>query len=242
MSLIIRVNSFGFLAITLIALLGFSCQNADAQLSDSNFDSPFANADLVPWAGTGLTTVDKWAAEAAQIVGTDNGVTPVEGDQMAKLLDDGSAFTEIKQRVGSIGLLTDAQVDTGAALALYFAHLNTPASAPVGATVQILLQFLDGSQNALGLPVAVTSSPLDNDPNTWELVQMDDVPVPAGSRGAEAIIRYDVASLTSIAGFVPGYIDSTHLGFSFVPEPSTLGLLVLCGMWKLANHRKGRRS
>ena len=213
---------------------------ARAQLSNPSFDSPYLTSDLAPWGGTGLTAVDSWAAEAAEIVGVDNGITPLVGDQMAKLLDDSSSLSEIKQRIGSIGLLTNPQVDTGAALALYFAHLNVPASAPVGVTAEILLQFLDGAQNALGAPATLLSGPLDNDPSTWEIVQMTDVPVPVGARGAEAIIRYNIASLTGQSGFVPGYVDSTHLGFSFVPEPSTFGLLLICGLWKAASSRRNR--
>ena len=226
-------------ATAVLSLVAF--QDIHAQLSDPHFDSPFTTADFVPWAGTGLTAVDKWAAESAEVVGVDNGVTPVDGNQMVKLLDDGSAYSELKQRVGSIGILTDAQVDTGLALAVYFACFNAPANAPLGANADILLQFLDGSQSPIGLPVSVNSGPLGNDPNTWEHVQLSNVPVPVGARGAEAIIRYDIASLTGTSGFVPAYVDKTHLGFSIgVPEPATVGLLLLCGVWHLAGFRPKR--
>lgn len=227
-------------ALVIAALSLGAIPQASAQLSNPNFDLPYATGDLVPWAGTGLTAVDQWAAEAAAIVGPENGIIPASGDQMAKLLDDGSLFTEIKQRVGSIGLLSNAAVDTGAALALFLAQFNVPANAPVGASTEILLQFLDGSQNPIGPPVSLASPPLDNDPNTWESVQMNNVPVPVGSRGAEAILRYSVASLTGVSGFVPGYIDGTHLGFSFIPEPGTFALLLIGGMWRLISCRGSR--
>jgi hypothetical protein len=236
----LSLKSIVFCALAYFFLHLAATSEANAQLSNAGFDSPYSNSDLVPWGGTGSTVVDSWAAEAAAIVGAESGLTPLVGDQMAKLLDDGSLLSEIKQQIGSIGLLTNPQVDTGAALALYFAHLNVPASAPVGVTAEILLQFLDGAQNALGAPATLLSGPLDNDPSTWEVVQMTDVPVPAGARGAEAIIRYNIASLTGLGGFVPGYVDSTHLGFSFVPEPSTFGLLLICGLWKAASSRRNR--
>ncbi len=238
--IITRVRIFYALVISTLSF--GALPEASAQLSNPNFDSPYSTSDLVPWAGTGLTAVDEWAAEAAEIVGSENGIIPAGGDQMAKLLDDGSLLTEIKQRVGSIGLLSNAQVDAGGASALFFAHFNVPANAPVGSTAELILQFLDGSQNALGLPVSLFSPPLDNDPSVWEMVQMDNVPVPVGSRGAEAIIRYNTASLTGTAGFVPGYVDRVHLGFSFVPEPSTFGLLLICGMWRVVSYRGSRKS
>jgi hypothetical protein len=234
----IKVRAFYALVISSISL--GAIPEASAQLSNPNFDSPYSTSDLVIWAGTGLTTVDKWAAEAAEIVGSENGIVPAGGDQMAKLLDDGSLLTEIKQRVGSIGLLSNAQVDTGTASALLFAHFNVPANAPAGVTAELLLQFLDGSQNPIGLPVSLLSPLLDNDPSSWEKVQMDNVTVPVGSRGAEAIVRYSIPSLTGLAGFVPGYVDRTHLGFSFVPEPSTFGMLLVCGLWGAVSHRRNR--
>ncbi len=231
----------GFLCAISCAILSLGLfSEAQAQLSNPGFDSPYSTSDLVPWGGTGSTAVDEWAAEAAEIVGPDNGINPFAGDQMAKLLDDGSSLTEIKQRVGSIGLLTNAQVDTGVALAYYQAYLNVPANAPVAVTAEILLQFLDGAQNALGAPMSLVSAPLDTDPSSWEIVKMDNIPVPVGARGAEAIIRYDVASLTGTNGFVPGYVDRTHLEFSYVPEPSTFGLLLICGMWKVVGSRRNR--
>lgn len=230
-------------AIYTLVIITFSLgiiSEASAQLSNPNFDLPYTTSDLIPWAGTGLTAVDKWAAEAAEIVGSENGVVPAGGDQMAKLLDDASLFTELKQRVGSIGLLSNAQVDTGTASALFFAHFNVPANAPVGVTAELLLQFLDGSQNPIGLPVSLLSPPLDIDPSAWQKVEMNNVAVPVGSRGAEAIVRYSTASLTGLTGFVPGYVDRVHLGFSFVPEPSTFGMLLLCGFWGALSHRGNR--
>jgi hypothetical protein len=234
-----KLRAFYALVISTISL--GATPEASAQLSDPNFDSPYSTSDLVSWAGTGLTAVDKWAAESAEIVGSENGIVPLGGDQMAKLLDDGSLLTEIKQRVGSIGLLTNAQVDSGTASAQLIAYFNVPANAPAGASTELLLQFLDGSQNPIGLPVSLLSPPLDNDPSSWEQLQMNNVAVPVGSRGAEAIIRYNIASLTGSAGFVPGYVDRVHLGFSFVPEPSTFGLLFICGMWQVASYRASRK-
>ncbi len=226
-------------AALVIALASF--QNAQAQLSDPHFDSPYTTADFAPWAGTGLSAVDKWAAESAAVVGVDNGVTPIDGDQMVKFLDDSSAYSELKQRVGSIGILSDAQVDTGLVTATYFACFNAPADAPAGANADILLQFLDGSQAPIGLPITLNSGPLGNDPSTWEHVQLTNVPVPVGARGAEAIIRFDVSSLTGTSGFVAAYTDKTHLEFSAgVPEPATLGLLLVCGVLQLSGCRPNR--
>ena len=63
--------------------------------------------------------------------------------------------------------------------------------------------------------------------------------MPAGARGAEAIIRYNTTSLTGPAGYIPGYVDKTHLGFSIpgIPEPAT-ALMGLAGIACLSLRRR----
>lgn len=235
-------NSLVLSLISLVILaLGIS-PPAAAQLSDAHFDSPFNTASLVPFAGTGLTPVDKWAAEMAVVVGPDNGVSPIDGDQMVKMLNDGSSFTELKQRVGDIDGFTAAQIDSGLLKARYFACFNAPVNAPAGANAEIALQFLNGSLAALGAPVVLGSGPIGNDPTDWAHIEMTGIPVPVGARGAEAIIRYNNASLIGAGGFVAAYVDKTHLEFSRVPEPASIVLALLCGTATIVGLRRSRSA
>lgn len=237
-----RLMSVALMSLFFIVTVMVAPREAAAQLSNAHFDSPYSTADLVPFAGTGLTPVDKWAAEMAVVVGADNGVSPIDGDQMVKMLNDGSSFTELKQRVGNIDGFTNAQIDTGLLKARYFACFNAPANAPAGATAEIALQFLNGSLGALGAPVVLGSGPIGNNPNDWAHIEMNGIAVPVGARGAEAIIRYNTASLTGPSGFVAAYTDKTHLEFSRIPEPASIALCVLCGIGVSLGIRPRRRS
>ncbi len=223
---------------------------ARAGLVYEDFEAPMTSADIAAYGGTGATAPYTWAAEDATIVvGIENGVTPFHdyeaSPQMVRLDGgDGNANgqTEMKQRIDDIGIYTGTQVDSGAVRASFFACFNQPAGAPPVLNATVTLDFLDASL------VSVGSSSVTGDVANgivageagWTHLDLDNIVVPAGARGVEAIISFSTSDLN---GFSPIYFDKTHLDFTLVnvPEPTSI-LLTLCGVSMTLLGRRSTRS
>ena len=219
------------IAAMVVAVLVLVQRSAQADLSDENFDPPFVvNSPLPGFLPIDTTLLDKWAGEDVTLVsGINDGVSPVTPPNMVKFLDTGAsgAWNEIKQRIDVA--LEVPFIDAGQAVALYFACFNVPQGAG-GAEAQIYIRYLDNLGSLIALSQIASTNDiggLDDDPDTWQHLQIDADPVPVGTRYVEAFIQFDKASLGGYAG----YLDKTHLAIRGVPEPAAVGLaLVGCGL------------
>mgnify|MGYP001198539152 CR=1 FL=1 len=225
----------------LAAALACCCRTSTAALTNEGFDTPYdVNTNLPVFEPINTTLVDQWAAENALIVaGVNDGISPLNGDQMVKLLDDGTtgAKNEMKQRIDVS--LDAAAIDAGLAVAIYFAHFNVP-SGPVNARAEIYLNYLDALGNAFGMSPVLDSDSIGGlgvDVSTWQVLDLSGTPVPIGTRFIEAFIQYDNASLGAFAG----YVDATHLSLRAIPEPATWGLFITAMLGTVAV-RRTRRS
>ena len=220
-------------------LTALGTNSAQADLSDEGFDTVYVvNSFLPNFLPLNTTAVDKWAAEKSFVVTAGDGITPVDGDQMVKMLDDGSSGVknELKQRIDVT--LEIPLIDAGQARSYYFACFNVPSGA-ANARAEIFLKYLDVSGSLLSSSAVLNTDDnggLDQDISTWEHLDFLSDPVPVGTRYVEAWIRYDNASLGAFAG----YLDKTHLEFRGVPEPAALALvLTACGC--LARRRRSSK-
>jgi len=197
-------------------------------LVDPGFEvNPLVNYGLV--LGNFPAYEGDWGVEAATITGAQGGVTPPEGVQMLRMVDDGLVATQAFQvtDVTSYAGLIDSGGATVNLSALFDVDSNVPA-----ASASVVLTFHSaatyGSQ--IGSPIS-SGITLDNLPVTWEPAYLSG-PVPVGTRWLVSQVAYNNASL----GGNPGYVDGARL--DVLPEPATLGLLALGGVGVMVRRRR----
>lgn len=165
-----------------------------------------------------------WGPEAATIVTAENGVTPIQGVQMLRMVDTGS-YTQtfqITDVTASAGL-----IDSGGALVNLTAQFNVDKALSAALGV-VSLTFFTTSTYASNIPPYLTASlTLDTSPNTWQPISLT-IPVPVGTRWLLSQVAYQDATLLGIDGvYHPGYVDAADTTISQIPEPATLGLLTI---------------
>ncbi|HVP12072.1 MAG TPA: hypothetical protein VMV94_12900 [Phycisphaerae bacterium] len=171
-----------------------------------------------------------WGVEAATISGVDNGVTPFQGVQMLRMVDDGLTATQGFQvtDVSSYATL----IDSGGATVNLSALFNVDKAVPAAISA-VYVQFFTGPSygSQIGSPLSGGLT-LDISPNTWQTASLSGA-IPAGTRWLLSQVLYNDASLMGIDGLShPGYVDAANL--TITPEPAGLGVLALTALalWK----------
>ena len=165
--------------------------------------------------------LDAWGAENSLVVTAENGVTPNDGLSMLRMSDDGLTVTQVVQRVDVSSFAE--QIDAGNLRVDSFADFNVSSNVMnARAQIEVLYipEMLTGSLLDSALGLSRTAAFLDSDPNSWQTLAINDSTVAVGTR---SLLVHMFFTNDSLAGN-PGYVDSTHLSVSTVPEPSCIGL------------------
>lgn len=202
-------------------------------LTDPGWNTPLTNP-LISYLNVlgSPYTQNTWGDENSSVVGPENGVTPLEGNGMLRMDDDGLTVTQIWQRVDVSTYATG--IDAGLATADLSGWFNLPAGFAGGVGSANL-----GFVNASNVPISglnlttVSIGGLDGNPLTWQQLLNGSVPVPVGTRILEAQFNYVNATMQG----QPGYVDAADLRLTVIPEPTT-GLLMLLGLVAIAIKRR----
>ncbi len=170
-----------------------------------------------------------WGAENGTIVTTENGVTPPEGVKMLRMDDDGLVATQGFQVLDASAFA--GPIDSGLATFSFSARFNVDQFVPA-AVSSVHVQFFSAANYGSQIGVGTNNSlSLDGLATTWETASVGGA-VPVNTRWMLVQVAYSNASLLGTDGAIhPGYVDAAQ--FRVVPEPATLGLLVLgaVSMW-----------
>lgn len=175
-----------------------------------------------------------WGPEAGTIVTAENGVTPIQGVRMLRMVDTGS-YTQtfqITDITSSAGL-----VDSGGAVINTSALFNVDKALSAALGVISVSFFTASTYGSIipGSPVA--SLTLDTSPATWQPISLSSA-IPVGTRWILTQVAYQDATLFGIDGqYHPGYVDAADTAISQIPEPATLGLLALGGLMPFLRRR-----
>jgi hypothetical protein len=193
-------------------------------LTDPGFNTPLTNplTSYINVLGPPFT-MNTWGDENSSVVGPEFGASPLEGNGMLRMDDDGLVVTQIFQHVNVAGFATD--IDAGNASATLSANFTTGGGV-VGSVAALYIRYFTAANTFLGTSAFVTP-PLDANPVTWQLHNVPWSTIPAGTRILEAQLAYVNSTLPQGMG---GYADLTDLRLRTVPEPGTclLALSSLC--------------
>jgi hypothetical protein len=167
-----------------------------------------------------------WGVENATIVTAENGVTPIQGVQMLHMDNTGS-YTQGFQVTDVTSYA--ALIDSGNAVVNMSAQFNVDKAVPAALGV-LGVSFFTGNTYGTLTTYFTNSLTLDNSNNTWELISGSSA-IPVGTRWLVSQVAYQDATLLGIDGvYHPGYVDAADMTITQVPEPATLGLLILGGL------------
>ena len=170
-----------------------------------------------------------WGVEVATITVAENGVTPAQGVKMLRMLDDGNVATQGFQVIDVTSYA--GLIDSGAATVNFSALFNVDKGVPAAAGA-VYMQFFSASNygSQIGSYISIGLN-LDNLDTTWETAAVSGA-IPVGTRWLLSQVAYSDASLLGLDGQShPGYVDAADI--TITPEPASLGLLGLDGMWVL---------
>ncbi len=168
------------------------------------------------------TPQNLWLQEAAAlVVGSENGVSPNEGDGMLRIQETGLTASQVRQVVNVSFTAGD-----DASFQMVF---NSPSTSSLG--VLSLSAYGTGTVGVSALllgSITTGSTAIDGDPLTWETLSAT-LLLPVGTTQLEVQVAF-------INGTIPqnGYVDA-------VPEPSTL-LLATLGLFGLALWNRRKRA
>jgi hypothetical protein len=172
-----------------------------------------------------------WGPEAGTIVTAENGVTPIQGVQMLRMVDTGS-YTQtfqITDVTASAGL-----IDSGGAVINAYAQFNVDKALSAALGVISVSFFTTSTYGSLIGSSPIASLTLDTSPVSWQPISLSSA-IPVGTRWILTQVAYQDATLFGIDGqYHPGYVDAADTTISQIPEPATIGMLVLgaLGLWK----------
>jgi hypothetical protein len=229
---IMRVIKF-FSVVALIAL-GFA-SSAQAVLTpnlltDPGFNTPLTNP-LISYTNVlgPPYSLNVWGDENSAVVGPQFGVTPLEGNGMLRMDDDGLVVTQIFQHVNVAGFATD--IDAGNASAMLSANFTTGGGV-VGSVAAMYIRYFTAGNAFLGTSAFVTPA-LDGNPVSWQAHSVPWSTIPAGTRILEAQLAFVNSTLPPN---MAGYADLADLRLRTVPEPGTC-LLALSSLASLLMRR-----
>jgi len=164
-----------------------------------------------------------WGVENATIVNAENGVTPPEGVKMLRMVDDGLVTTQGFQVMDVSSFA--GPIDSGAATFGLSAFFNVDQFVPAAVSA-VYVQFFSAANYASQIGLGTSSNlSLDGLDTTWEAASVSGA-IPVNTRWILAQVAYSNASLIGSDGVVhPGYVDAAD--FRIIPEPASLGLLLL---------------
>lgn len=223
-----RLHTRSILSGGLLALAIGAVPSAQAVLVDPSYENnPLTTIANV--LGNFPLYQGKWGHENSTITPMVGLVTPPDGKLMLSMLDDGLIATQTVQAVDVSAY--GAMIASGAMFNMS-ALFNTqnPGIAIGGVALQFFAGSTYGSQIGSGMIGTIN---VDINPATWQPASVTGT-VPLGTTWMVAQVLYNNASLANHAG----YVDLAELRITPVPEPSTLGMLLLGGLVIAAGLRR----
>lgn len=222
------------IALVLLAWIAAASNKAQAVnvLVDPGFESnPLSTLGNVITNFPGFQ--GQWGPEVATITGIDGAITPAGGTKMLRMTNSGGGATQTIQVTDITSYA--AQVDAGLATIVTGALFNvdTPAA---GVNVSVSVSFHDATAlfaNQTG-PLIINGINLDGSPTSWEPTSVGGT-IPVGTRW----ILSQVAIGDVLLGNNPGYVDDVYSDISIVPEPVSIGTLLLMGSILARRRRSG---
>ena len=189
-------------------------------LSDGGFESSVSSSGsshVLSWDSSAYGT---WGVgDTFSIVGSDNGINPLEGSSMLAFNTSSSSSLDIYQIIDVSSFASE--IDSGIVSADLTAYFNSTSSSSFG--LRLLgwnnaptsfseIQLIDGVVSGLNT---------DSDIQTWEEFNLSAF-IPTGT-------RYLAFGMHEPRGSPTAYADNTSLmlNIASVPEPNTLSLLAL---------------
>lgn len=195
-------------------------------LTDRGFNTPLTNplTSYLNVLGPPFA-LNVWGDENSTVVGAEFGATPLEGNGMLRMDDDGLVVTQIFQHVNVAAFATD--IDAGNADAMLSANFTTGGGV-LGSVGALYIRYFTAANTFLGSNAFVTPA-LDPNPVTWQSFSVPWSSIPVGTRILEAQLAYVNSTLPQGMG---GYVDLADLRLRTVPEPSScvLFLASVCGL------------
>lgn len=175
----------------------FEVNNA---LTDKGFNA--GSLQLLPFTNT---TSNRWLAEAAAlVVGSENGISPNEGNGMLRIQETVLATSQVRQVVGGLSLGSSDE-------AKFSMAFNSPTS---GSTGTLVLSAYGPGIVGAGAPllgqivVGGGGTSLDADPATWEVLTAHfrpaTTPLPDGTVSLQAQVAFTNGTISA-----NGYVDAT---------------------------------
>jgi hypothetical protein len=194
--------------------------------TDSVVIAPDVTVNFIP---------DVWGVEyGVDVVTSQNGVTPVDGINMLSMGSGGGTVSQAYQATNVSAFASS--IDAGLATFNLGAVFNVSSSVTT-AYGGVTLHFFDNPP-VWNSPIATPLSDrktFDNDPSGWELSSINDL-VPVGTRWVVSEVTYKIDSLNGNYG----YVDTAELTLTIVPEPATMALLGLGGLFLRKRNRRFR--
>lgn len=195
-------------------------------LTDPGFNTPLTNplTSYLNVLGPPYL-LNVWGDENSSVVGAQFGATPLEGNGMLRMDDDGLVVTQIFEHVNVAAFAAD--IDAGNASAMLSANFTTGGGV-MGSVGALYIRYFTAGNAFLGTSAFVTPG-LDPNPVTWQAFSVPWSTIPVGTRIMEAQLAYVNNTLPQGMG---GYVDLADLRLRTVPEPSTCMLLLssICGL------------
>jgi hypothetical protein len=191
-------------------------------LTDPGFNTPLTNplTSYLNVLGPPFA-LNVWGDENSTVVGAEFGATPLDGNGMLRMDDDGLVVTQIFQHVNVAAFATD--IDAGNADAMLSANFTTGGGV-LGSVGALYIRYFTASNTFLGTSAFVTPA-LDPNPVSWQAFSVPWNSIPVGTRIMEAQLAYVNSTLPQGMG---GYVDLADLRLRTVPEPSSCLLIMAC--------------
>lgn len=229
-------------AISVIATMTLSTSAEADLIIDGGFNSGthtfvgFDEIRLSPYR------FEVWGEEASvQVTGTENGVTPFEGDGMLRMEQTVLIGSSIQQRFDVSSF--SSQIDTGLVTADFGAVFNVASDLTTSAEGSMSILYISSDvsgnlfANNLGFTNFLTEDQgsIDSDGLTWQYFGISGDLVPIGTRSVLIEANYFNASISGREG----YVDDVQftLNTAAVPEPSS-AILLATGVFGLLVLRK----